>query len=215
MAHSIPATKAARHALIARVIARQAVHSQSDLLTALAEEGVSVTQATLSRDLVELRAAKTRNAGGALVYTVPAAGAAGAVGARVGGGEEDISAGRLARLAAELLVTAEGSANLVVLRTPPGAAQFLASAIDQSVLPPVLGTIAGDDTVLVIARESDGGADLAQRFLDLASSPAAQSVTAPSAPSPSATPPTPAPHDSEAPLASIDPAPSATGENPS
>lgn len=194
MASSIPATKAARHALIARVIARQAVHSQSDLLAALAEEGVSVTQATLSRDLVELRAAKTRSAGGALVYTVPAVGAAGAAGARVGGGEEDVSAGRLGRLAAELLVTAEGSANLVVLRTPPGAAQFLASAVDRSVLPDVLGTIAGDDTVLVISRDPDGGADLAQRFLDLAS----PTVSTP-----------------EAPPGSPDPAPAATGENPS
>jgi transcriptional regulator of arginine metabolism len=76
-------------------------------------------------------------------------------------------AARLARLCAELLVTAESSDNLVVLRTPPGAAQFLASAIDHSVLPSVLGTIAGDDTVLVISRESDGEA-LARRFLELA-----------------------------------------------
>lgn len=185
---AIPATKPARHALIARVIARQAVHSQGDLLTALALEGVSVTQATLSRDLVELRAAKTRGPGGALVYTVPAAGAAGAVGARVGGGEEETS-GRLTRLAAELLVTAEGSANLVVLRTPPGGAQYLASAIDQAVLPDVLGTIAGDDTVLVISRDAAGGAGLARWFLDLAS---------PQAPAPSS------PDH-----------PTATGENPS
>lgn len=169
MTRNIPATKAARHALIARVIARQPVHSQGDLLAALAGEGVSVTQATLSRDLVELRAAKMRSADGALVYTVPAVGASGAAGERVGGGEGEFAAGRLARLCAELLVAAEGSANLVVLRTPPGAAQFLAAAIDQSVLPEVLGTIAGDDTVLVIARDPDGGADLARRFCDLAS----------------------------------------------
>ena len=77
-------------------------------------------------------------------------------------------AARLARLCAELLVTAEASGNLVVLRTPPGAAQFLASAIDHSVLPAVLGTIAGDDTVLVIAREGETGAALAARFLALA-----------------------------------------------
>ena len=67
-------------------------------------------------------------------------------------------AARLARLCAELLVTAEASGNLVVLRTPPGAAQFLASAIDHSILPAILGTIAGDDTVLVIAREGETGA---------------------------------------------------------
>jgi transcriptional regulator of arginine metabolism len=78
---------------------------------------------------------------------------------------------RLARLCEELLVTAEASANLVVLRTPPGAAQFLASAVDHSVLPDALGTIAGDDTVLVVARRPQGGRALAQRFLDLAARP--------------------------------------------
>jgi transcriptional regulator of arginine metabolism len=74
---------------------------------------------------------------------------------------------RLARLCADLLVSAEGSANLVVLRTPPGAASFLASAFDKAELPDVLGSIAGDDTVLVIARDPRGGPALAQRLLDL------------------------------------------------
>jgi transcriptional regulator of arginine metabolism len=74
---------------------------------------------------------------------------------------------RLARLCAELLVTADSSANLVVLRTPPGAAQFLASALDHAALPDVLGTIAGDDTVLVITRAPDGGGRLADLLLAL------------------------------------------------
>jgi transcriptional regulator of arginine metabolism len=65
-------------------------------------------------------------------------------------------------------VSAEASANLVILRTPPGAAQFLASAFDKADLPGVLGTVAGDDTVLVISRDPDGGAALAQRLLALA-----------------------------------------------
>ncbi|MFC6343337.1 arginine repressor, partial [Nocardioides hankookensis] len=77
-------------------------------------------------------------------------------------------AARLARLCGELLVSADASANLVVLRTPPGAAQFLASAFDKAEFPEVLGTIAGDDTVLVIGREPSGGDDLARRFLALA-----------------------------------------------
>jgi transcriptional regulator of arginine metabolism len=76
--------------------------------------------------------------------------------------------GRLARVAAELLVTAEASANLVVLRTPAGAAQFLASVLDHSAWPSILGTVAGDDTVLVIARDPAGGADLARALLRLA-----------------------------------------------
>jgi transcriptional regulator of arginine metabolism len=76
--------------------------------------------------------------------------------------------GRLARVTAELLVTAEASANLVVLRTPAGAAQFLASVIDHSAWPSILGTVAGDDTVLVIARDPVGGAELARALLQLA-----------------------------------------------
>ena len=75
---------------------------------------------------------------------------------------------RLARVTAELLVTAEASANLVVLRTPAGAAQLLASAIDHAGWPSVLGTVGGDDTVLVIARDPAGGEELAQSLLRLA-----------------------------------------------
>ena len=81
---------------------------------------------------------------------------------------QEVLDARLARLCGELLVTAEASANIVVLRTPPGAANFLALAIDHSVLPSVLGTIAGDDTVMMVTREPDGGADLAARFLRIA-----------------------------------------------
>ena len=170
----LPATKAARHALIATLLARRPVHSQTELAAQLAEAGVSVTQATLSRDLVELRAVKIRTATGSLAYAIPAEG-----GDRNPQPAPDTEylAARLARLCAELLVTADASGNLVVLRTPAGAAQFLASAIDHSVMPGVMGTIAGDDTVLVIARETteatpvggSAGAVLAARFLDLAS----------------------------------------------
>lgn len=160
----VPTTKAARQGLIVALLTRTSVRSQAELAQLLADEGVSVTQATLSRDLVEVRAAKVRGPSGALVYTVPPEGE------RPTGGPagEEFLAARLARLCAEVLVTAESSGNLVVLRTPPGAAQFLASAIDQSVLPGVLGTIAGDDTILVIAADPDCGPSVAQRFLDLA-----------------------------------------------
>lgn len=169
----VPATKAARQALVTALLTRGQVHSQQQLAELLAAEGVQVTQATLSRDLVELRAEKIRTPTGALAYAVPAEGGARAP---VAGPDQEMLAARLARLCGELLVTAEASGNLVVLRTPPGAAQFLASAIDHSVLPAVLGTIAGDDTVLVIARETEeepsaAGAALAARFLALATDP--------------------------------------------
>lgn len=161
---AVPSTKAARHALIRALLHRGAVHSQGELADLLAQEGVNVTQATLSRDLVELRAVKIRTPAGALAYAVPGEG-----GDRTPTtSDPEQLAARLARLCAELLVTAEASGNLVVLRTPPGAAQFLASAIDHSILPQVLGTIAGDDTVLVICRAPDGGDAVADRFLALA-----------------------------------------------
>ena len=161
---TVAATKAARHALIVSLLQRGTVHSQGELAALLADAGVTVTQATLSRDLVELRAVRIRTETGALAYAVPGEG-----GDRTPttAGTEQLAA-RLARICADVLVSAEASGNLVVLRTPPGAAQFLASAIDHSVLPAVLGTIAGDDTVLVISRDPAGGDALAARFLALA-----------------------------------------------
>ena len=165
VAGSSPATKTARQARITAILTGQSVRSQAELAALLADDGVQVTQATLSRDLVELGAVRVRGSEGALVYAVPAEG--GERSARSGVSQEILDA-RLARLCSELLVTAEASANLVVLRTPPGAANFLALAIDHSVMPSILGTIAGDDTVLLVSRDPLGGPDLAARFLQLA-----------------------------------------------
>lgn len=163
---STPTTKAARHAQIRQLLVQQAIRSQTELAQALAADGVQVTQATLSRDLIELRAQKVRTPAGISVYAVPGEG--GDRSLQLGEHAESLSS-RLARLCEELLVSAEASGNLVVLRTPPGAAQYLASAIDHSVLPGVLGTIAGDDTVLVIARGGEGdGPAVATRLLSLA-----------------------------------------------
>ncbi|MFL6060984.1 MAG: arginine repressor [Marmoricola sp.] len=161
----IPLTKNARQQRIIELLATTEVRSQTELADLLADAGVSVTQATLSRDLVELDAVKVRLASGALVYAVPSEG-----GDRspMVVRESAASEARLARLCAELLTSADASANLVVLRTPPGAANFLASALDKAELASVLGTIAGDDTVLVISRDAHGGEALAQRLLDLA-----------------------------------------------
>lgn len=161
----IPLTKSARQQLIIDLLATTEVRSQTELAELLADAGLHVTQATLSRDLVELDAVKVRVASGTLVYAVPAEG-----GDRtpVVGRESAASEARLAKLCSELLVSADATANLVVLRTPPGAANFLASALDKAELGDVLGTIAGDDTVMVISRDAAGGQALSQRLLDLA-----------------------------------------------
>jgi transcriptional regulator of arginine metabolism len=160
-----PLTKTARQSRIIELLGRNAVHSQSELARLLADAGVDVTQATLSRDLVDIGAVKLRAADGSLIYAVPGEGGERIRRARTGGAET--FAGRLARLAQELLVSAEASANLVIVRTPPGAAQFLASAIDHADWNSVLGTVAGDDTVLVISRHPSGGEALAAALLAL------------------------------------------------
>lgn len=159
-----PATRSARHALIRRLVTRCVVQSQNELMDLLIADGVSVTQATLSRDLEELRAVKVRAVGGRLRYALPDEGATFPSATR----DSEELATRLRRLCGELLVCADASANIVVLRTPAGAAQFLASAIDESVLPQVLGTVAGDDTVMVVTADPAGGGALAAKFLDLA-----------------------------------------------
>src|SRR5690348_214175 len=163
-----PLTKTARHARIADILAREQVRSQEELADLLERyAGVHVTQATLSRDLDELGIVRLRS-GGALVYSLPEAPGGpgshpGGPGSPLGSGGSPSGAGvagvsgsesphdaRLARYLGELMTSAEASANLVVLRTPAGAAQFLASVIDHAAQPSVLGTVAGDDTVLLI-----------------------------------------------------------------
>ncbi len=151
--NSTPKTKTARRSRIVGLLEHDDVISQEQLRMLLHRDGFDVTQATLSRDLDELGAVK--DAGGAYriddVDTVPSEGTE-----------------RVARLVAEVLVSAESSANIVVLRTPPGAAQYLASAIDHAEMSEVLGTVAGDDTVLLVARDPKGGDDLARTFLGYA-----------------------------------------------
>ena len=145
MTTGIPVTKAARHERIANLIRVAGVRSQTELAELLAADGIQVTQATLSRDLEELRAVKVRGA-----YLIPEDGER-----ALRPAEQATS--KLIRLLRELLTGVDHSGHLVVLRTPPGAAQFLASAIDRTGLPDIVGTIAGDDTILVVAREVTTG----------------------------------------------------------
>ncbi|NUS56193.1 MAG: arginine repressor [Streptomycetaceae bacterium] len=158
---AVSRTRAGRLARIVELLAARSVRSQTALASLLAAEGIETTQATLSRDLEELGAVKLRAAdGGSGVYVVPEDGSP----VRgVSGGTD-----RLAKLLGELLVSTDGSGNMAVLRTPPGAAGFLASALDRAALPEVVGCIAGDDTIFVIAREPLTGPQLARRIQELA-----------------------------------------------
>jgi transcriptional regulator of arginine metabolism len=159
----IAQTKAARQQRIAELLGREHVRSQSQLADLLAADGIETTQATLSRDLVQMGAVRVRDTSGTLVYAV-----AGEGGDRTPRAGDQLTDLRLAKVAAEVLVSAESSANLVVLRTPPGAAHYLASALDHAETADLLGTIAGDDTVLLICRDPDGGSALAATLLSLA-----------------------------------------------
>jgi len=154
-------TKAARHQRIADVLARVRVRSQAELADLLAAEGFRVTQATLSRDLDELGAVRVRDPKGALCYAVPGEG--GDATPRPAP-DEPLPVERLRRRCEDLLVSVDSSANVVVLRTPPGGAPYLASAIDHTVLPDVIGTVAGDDTILLVTRDPRGGAAVADRL---------------------------------------------------
>ena len=160
----IPQTRAGRRQLILDILGRQSVRSQGELLEVLSRNGFDVTQATLSRDLVELGAVKVRE-GKTLVYAVPGEG--GDRTARVAPGLDQVSS-RLRRQCEELLVTARASANFVVVRTPSGAANYLASAIDHADEPEILGTIAGDDTILIITGGARQSRAMAGRLLALA-----------------------------------------------
>ena len=161
-----PLTKTARHSLVAGLLTGRPVRSQQELGVLLGGQGVHVTQATLSRDLGELGAYKVRTEDGGLVYALPdgpeRTGRSGGAGLQ------------LARRLEELLLSAEAAGSTVVLRTPPGGAHLLGSSLDAAELPEVAGTVAGDDTVLLVCRTLEGRSGdhvavaLAERLLAIA-----------------------------------------------
>jgi transcriptional regulator of arginine metabolism len=142
---------------VRRLIAAGGVHTQGELVAALAARGMTVTQATISRDLAGLGVVRGFR-GGRLTYLLPDDMTDGAGAAEA----------RLRRLLADLPLTIAEAPPLVVLRTSPGAANAIASSIDLSAWGEVVGTIAGDDTVLVVTRDPAGGEGVAARFLALA-----------------------------------------------
>ena len=140
---------AARRAKVVSLVESGAIHSQSDLVKELKKLGYRVTQATASRDLEEIGAVR------------------GSEGYRLQSSSDD----SLSRVLTndQLILSVEASGNLVVVRTPPGGAQLLASNLDHSGLKSIIGTIAGDDTVLVVSRKANGGSELAKELLAVGS----------------------------------------------
>ncbi|MCE2524897.1 MAG: arginine repressor [Acidimicrobiia bacterium] len=152
--------KRQRQHLIERLLSNEVVSSQDQLVELLAARGVSATQATVSRDLDDLGAVKVRVGGGAGVYAVP-----------FPAEERSMSAEHLRRVLGDWVVEAAHSGNLVCLRTPPGSAHVVGSALDRAGLPDVLATVAGDDTLLVVARQGNDAGALAGRLRALAGLP--------------------------------------------
>jgi transcriptional regulator of arginine metabolism len=150
--------KPQRQHRILRVLAEQPVSSQAQLVQLLEAEGIVATQATVSRDLEELGAVKVRIPGGTMAYAIP----------DYTRGEHAAADDHLKRLMGEFVVEVAHSANLVVLRTPPGSAHVVASALDRAGRPDFLGTVAGDDTVIVVDNESIDGAAAAAELAGLA-----------------------------------------------
>lgn len=139
-------TVVARRAQAIALIKAGKISSQGDLVKELKKKGFVVTQTTASRDLEEIGAVRGRNG-----YIIAES--------------DNDSMARSMPLPGDLILSVESSGNLAVVRTPPGGAQFLASALDHSGLKSIIGTIAGDDTVLVVSRKASGGGELAKELL--------------------------------------------------
>jgi transcriptional regulator of arginine metabolism len=150
-------TKSQRQHRITKLLETRAVGSQAHLVELLGAEGIEATQTTVSRDLEELGAVKVRLPGGDTAYALPELPS-----------HQVAPEDHLRRVLGEWVVEADYSDNLVVLRTPPGSAHVVGSALDRSGFPGVIGTVAGDDTVLVVASEASGGAAVADRLATVA-----------------------------------------------
>ena len=146
----------ARRAKAISLIESGVVHSQSDLVSLLKKSGFPVTQATASRDLEEIGAVRGRSKNGESIYQIQ--------------GSTDDALARVTPMPSTLILSVDHSANLAVIHTPPGAAQFLASSLDHAHLSGVIGTIAGDDTIILVSKKATGGAQLAKELLAYAAS---------------------------------------------
>ena len=150
-------TKNQRQHLVGKILSSHPVSSQEQLVALLADEGVTATQATVSRDLDDLGAIKVRAGGGETVYAIPELPK-----------DQRAPEEHLRRTLGDWVVEVSSSANIVVLRTPPGTANVVGSALDRSGMPEVIGTVAGDDTLFIVVAEGLTGAQVAAQLRELA-----------------------------------------------
>jgi len=149
--------KAQRQHLIAKLIEQHTIQNQVQLVELLDGEDVSATQATVSRDLDDLGAIKVRVPGGESAYAIPALPK-----------EQRAPEDHLRRVFGDWVVEVEHSGNLVVLRTPPGSAHVVGSALDRASLAEIIGTVAGDDTLIVVVAEGMKGSEVGEQLRELA-----------------------------------------------
>lgn len=149
--------KTQRQHLVTKLIEQHVVQNQIQLVDLLAADDVVATQATVSRDLDDLGAIKVRVPGGESAYAIPALPK-----------EQRAPEDHLRRVFGDWVVEVEHSGNLVVLRTPPGSAHVVGSALDRAGLPEIIGTVAGDDTLIVIVADGMKGSDVGAQLRELA-----------------------------------------------
>lgn len=144
--------KASRHARIKEIIDHKVVETQEDLAEALKEKGIEVTQATVSRDIKELMLIKVPSGDGRYRYAFPP--------------DQNVvfSQSRLERAFKDSVVGIEHSLNIIVIRTVPGMAQAVAYAVDSTKWPQIIGTVGGDDTIIIIVKPPEAVGDVLDKF---------------------------------------------------
>ena len=156
-----PDSKLARQHIIEELIVNKAINSQNELLKLLKAKGFKITQTTLSRDLDEIGAVKKNKSDGNSTYSIDRKSADRMT-------ENKEARQRLEKSLSEFVISVDSSANLAIIHTPAGAAQYVASLIDQSAIDKVIATIAGDNTVLVVSKGIDDGRKVAGQIWDYA-----------------------------------------------
>ena len=150
-------TKRQRQQVIVQLLAEQSVRSQSQLVELLKAEGIETTQKTISKDLDELGSVTVRGRGGKIIYAIPELPS-----------EQHLPEDHLKRVMGEWVVDVNSSGNIVMMRTPPGSAHVVASAIDRAGVSKILGTVAGDDTIMVVTNEGSSGSAVADSLREMA-----------------------------------------------